>query len=290
MSQPDPSVIANVSDTAIWVAMYRALESERRDAVFHDPYARKLAGPRGPKILDAMPKARREYSWPMVVRTTVLDEIILRVVQKDGADAVLNLAAGLDARPYRMPFPPGLKWFDADLPDMISYKKSTLAGESPRCVLEYVPVDLTDVSQRRTLFARVGAATKKVLVLSEGLLVYLSPEQVGTLASDLSTQPTFRWWAIDIVSPKILEQLKKLWGDQLDAAPLRFAPADGTGFFEQFGWNEWEYRSTFKESLRINRTFRGARVANLLIKLSPKKKQEEAWRSGGIAVLENMRT
>jgi O-methyltransferase involved in polyketide biosynthesis len=39
--------IENVSDTARWVAMYRALESDRPDAHFHDPYARLLAGERG---------------------------------------------------------------------------------------------------------------------------------------------------------------------------------------------------------------------------------------------------
>ena len=92
--------------------MYRAIESERPDAHFHDPYARKLAGPRGEEILRALPKAR-DFAWPMIVRTAVMDEIILRVIQHDGVDTVLNLAAGLDARPYRLPLPSELRWFDA---------------------------------------------------------------------------------------------------------------------------------------------------------------------------------
>jgi methyltransferase (TIGR00027 family) len=289
MSEPVSSTIGNVSDTAIWVAMYRALESERPDAVFNDPYARKLAGPRGPAILEGLPKARRDFSWPMVVRTAVLDDVILKAVQQDGVGAILNLAAGLDARPYRLPFPRTLKWFDVDLPDIGAYKQKALAGETPRCELEYVQLDVTDRTRRRTLFARVGAAASKVLVVSEGLLVYLTPEQVGDLATDLSAQPTFRWWAMDIASPKILERLKKMWDNHLEAAPLHFAPAESTRFFESFGWKEREFRSTFKESLRINRTFRGARIANLIMKLSPKKKQEETLRMGGVAVLENAR-
>ena len=48
MTQP---IIRNVSDTARWVAFYRAMESERPDAVFRDPFARRLAGERGEAIV-----------------------------------------------------------------------------------------------------------------------------------------------------------------------------------------------------------------------------------------------
>ena len=99
--------IRNVSDTALWVAIYRAMESERSDALFNDPFARRLGGERGEAIVRAMPKGAAT-SWPMVVRTAVMDEIILRCVQQ-GATTVLNLAAGLDARPYRLPLPSSLR-------------------------------------------------------------------------------------------------------------------------------------------------------------------------------------
>jgi O-methyltransferase involved in polyketide biosynthesis len=41
------ALIRNVSDTARWVAMYRAQESARPDALFHDPWAERLGGDRG---------------------------------------------------------------------------------------------------------------------------------------------------------------------------------------------------------------------------------------------------
>src|SRR3954471_23306690 len=113
--------LSNISDTARWVAMYRAMESDRKDAIFRDPLARHLAGERGAEILRAMPKGRA-YAWPMIVRTALFDEIVLRVIEREGVDTVLNLAAGLDARPYRLPLPRRLKWIDVDLPAMIDYK------------------------------------------------------------------------------------------------------------------------------------------------------------------------
>ena len=73
------SAIRDVSDTALWVAIYRAQESERKDALFNDPYARRLAGERGQQIVDTIPHGHA-MSWPMVVRTHVFDEIIQRVL------------------------------------------------------------------------------------------------------------------------------------------------------------------------------------------------------------------
>jgi methyltransferase (TIGR00027 family) len=101
MAEPNP--IRNVSDTALWVAIYRAIESEHPDALFSDPYARRLGGERG----EAIARTMRRGSWPMVVRTAVMDEIVLRCVQQ-GVTTVLNLAAGLDARPYRLALPTSL--------------------------------------------------------------------------------------------------------------------------------------------------------------------------------------
>jgi O-methyltransferase involved in polyketide biosynthesis len=39
--------LRNISDTALWVAQYRVMETERPDAHFRDPLAKKLVGDRG---------------------------------------------------------------------------------------------------------------------------------------------------------------------------------------------------------------------------------------------------
>ncbi len=57
----------------------------------------------------------------MIVRTAVMDEIILRAIARDGVQAVVNLAAGLDARPFRLELPRTLRWIDVDLPAMQDY-------------------------------------------------------------------------------------------------------------------------------------------------------------------------
>src|SRR6476620_11602886 len=170
MTNPAEPLIRNISDTALWVAVYRARETERQDALFRDPFARKLAGERGEQIAKGM-QAGLRYEWPYTARTVRFDQIVTEQI-KQGADMVINLAAGLDTRPYRMDLPVSLQWVEVDFPAMIDYKEQVLAGEKPRCVLERVRLDLSDVSSRRALFERLGSNANKVLVLTEGLLVY----------------------------------------------------------------------------------------------------------------------
>jgi methyltransferase (TIGR00027 family) len=279
--------IDNISDTARWVAVYRAMESARPDAVFRDPFAERLAGERGHQILDEMPSGRA-YAWPMIVRTAVFDEIILDAVQNRKADLVVNLAAGLDARPWRLPLPPALHWVDVDLPEILNYKTETLRNEKPRCRYEAVTADLTDVEVRRTLFAQLAAGSSRALVVTEGLLVYLTPEQVASLAADLHAQPSFKEWLIDLASPQLLKRMTRTWGKNMNAAgaPFQFGPAEGVEFFRPYGWREAQFRSTWDEAARLKRTMKVAWLWSLIGRLSSKKAREGFRRFSGNVLLE----
>jgi methyltransferase (TIGR00027 family) len=243
-----------VSDTAMWVAMYRAIESERPDAIFRDPYARRLAGEEGEEMIRRVPRAR-QFAGPMIVRTASMDELIQQLIERDGVDLILNLAAGLDARPYRMKLPPALQWVEADYPHMIDKKATALAGETPHCRLERIGVDLADRAARRALLERVGAMGSKGLVISEGLLVYLSSDQVAELAQDLAAQPTFRFWITDIAAPLVLKMMKRTWSRQFgaDTTTFQFAPKEGAGFFAPYGWKLDRYCSIFLDLGRYHR-------------------------------------
>ena len=225
----------------------------------------------------------------MIVRTAVMDEIIMRLVTEQGVDTVLNLAAGLDTRPYRLDLPSRLHWVDVDLEGILSYKESALAGERPRCRVEFVRADLTDHAARRAVFQRVGAAARRALVIAEGLLVYLTPEDVTALARDLSEQPAFRWWLIDLGSPALLQMLSRTWGNQLRSgnAPMRFAPEEGTAFFVPAGWREAEYHPMLDEAVRLRRAPRMAWVWRLLGLLASKQRRAQFKRFSGIVLLEN---
>jgi len=279
--------IGNVSDTARWVAVYRAMETERPDAIFRDPYARKLAGAKGEEIVATLKRARA-MAWAMIVRTAVFDELITRAIQKDGVEQVVNLAAGLDARPWRMALPSTLRWVDVDLPAILSYKTDALKDERTVCEYEAVHADLTDAAVRRNLLNRLGSAGKRTLVVTEGLLIYLTEQDVSALASDLALQPAFGWWLIDIAHPRLLKWMSRSWGKTVSAgnAPFRFAPANSTEFFVPFGWREREFRSSVHEAHRLKREMALGWLWMLIDRIQAPQRREETRRMSGVALLE----
>jgi methyltransferase (TIGR00027 family) len=279
--------IENVSDTARWVAVYRAMESARPDALFHDPFAKRLAGERGERIVKEM-KRGRAMAWAMIVRTQVMDEMILDRVRNGGVDTVINLAAGLDARAWRLDLPPALRWFDVDLPAITEYKREAMRGERPRCQYEAIAADLTDEAARAEALRRLAGVAGTALVVTEGLLVYLTAEQVGSLARALHAEPSIRWWIADVASPMLLEMMTRMWGKNAAAgnAPFLFGPEDSAAFFAPSGWRQTVFRSQMDEARRLRREMRLMWFWRLLSYLGSAARRERFRTMSGIILLE----
>ena len=253
MDRADGALIRNISDTALWVAHYRAVETDRPDAIFRDPFARALAGDRGEKIARAQTFADKN-AWSFIARTCLFDQFILEAV-RGGANLVVNLAAGLDTRPYRMDLPKTLRWVEIDLPEILDYKEGILGDATPACRLERVRLDLADESARRAVFARIAAGSSSAVVVSEGLLIYLSRAQVESLARDLAAVPPFQRWIVDLASPGLVKMMNASGGDMVAAAgaPFKFAPPEGPDFFVPLGWKPGVVRSLLKTAGHLHR-------------------------------------
>lgn len=277
-------LIRNVSDTARWVAAYRAWESERKDAVFSDPFARALAGERGEEIAKEMDAAsQRGAQWAIIARTYLIDKIIMERLS-EGIDMVINLAAGLDTRPYRMKLPADLKWAELDLPEILEYKAEILKGTKPVCQLERIPVDLSDRANRNEVLNQLAAKANKVLVISEGLLVYLKQEHVIELARDLHEQAKINYWMFDLASVPVLEMLQKSFADKMKQAPMQFAPSNGLEFFHAYGWQTVEVHSQFKTAGKIGRLPLIMKLFSLLPE--PKNINSRPW--SGVCLMERL--
>jgi methyltransferase (TIGR00027 family) len=268
-------LIRNVSDTARWVAVYRARETERPDAHFRDPFARRLAGERGEQIAKSMPLGR-DNDWSMITRTWLGDQFINEQVQQ-GVDTVINLAAGLDARPYRMQLPASLKWIEVDLPEILAYKEEILRDEKPVCSLERIRLDLSNATARRELFSEIGGRCKKALIITEGLLIYLTSDDVAGLAKDLAAPLSFQSWILDIASPGLIRMLAKKMAKQLnEAAPFKFAPPEGPDFFLPYGWKPVDVRSLLKTAAKLKRLSLLLRFFALLPE-TEKSRRDRPW-------------
>jgi methyltransferase (TIGR00027 family) len=249
MSDPG-HLITHVSDTARWTALHRATESARPDALFDDPLAERLAGGHGRAIVANVPRTTRN-GWWLIARTKLIDDAIAAAIA-DGCDRVLNLAAGLDTRPYRLELPSDFTWVEADLPGLVADKTHLLADQTPRCRLTRTAVDLADPPALGAFLNGALDGATKALVLTEGLLMYLEDHDVVVL-SEAIKRPEVAWWMLDFAGPGLKKMLNKKMSGLLENAPFIFAPENGLAYFEDLGWRVVEAESLLMAARRFRR-------------------------------------
>jgi methyltransferase (TIGR00027 family) len=245
----DPG-IADVSDTALWIAAYRARETERAGGLFRDPLAGRLAGDKGRHLARKMTGAA-QFEWMTVVRTVVIDRFLDEAIAA-GVDTVVNLGAGLDTRPYRVPLPSTLSWVEVDMPRIVALKDAQLTGETPRCRLTRIAADLSVDDARRAALARAVAEAQKAIVLTEGVLSYLSLEDVAKLAADVHAQPTIGSWIVDFSAP-FLNRAVRARGVKFKNAPIRDGAKDPPSFWARHGWRWTDPRYLVVEGEKLGR-------------------------------------
>ena len=268
------SLVSNVSDTARWVTAHRAKESSRPDALFHDPLAERLAGEQGHAIIAAAPRSIRD-GWWLVARTKIIDDLIAEAISQ-GCDRVLNLAAGLDTRPYRLDLPADLLWVEADLPDLLAEKERLLAEETPRCRLSRHAVDLADPRARDAFLDDALAGASKAFVLTEGLLMYLTDADVVGLSAAFQ-RPEISWWTFDFGSGGIKATMNDRTDGMMRNAPIRFGPPNGVAFFEGLGWSTALIDPLLPAARRFRRLPLLLRLASLLPQPDPRNPGDKMW-------------
>lgn len=266
--------ITHVSDTARWTALHRATESARADALFNDPLAERLAGEHGRAIVAKVPRSTRN-GWWLVARTKIIDDVIARSIA-EGCDRVLNLAAGLDTRPYRLDLPADFGWIEADLPHLLAEKTQLLADHTPRCRLTRVAVDLSDPNARDAFFDEALDGADKALVLTEGLLMYLEDHDVVALSEAIKRREV-AWWMLDFAGPGLKKMMNKKMAGMLQNAPFRFAPENGLAYFEGLGWRALDVESLFMAANRFRRLPLFMRPAAWLPQPDPRHPGSRAW-------------
>src|SRR5207248_11535028 len=125
-------------------------------------------------------------------------------------------------------------------PSLIQQKEAHLHTGAPRCRVERIGLDLAERRTRQELFDRIGASSTNALVLTEGLVPYLSVDEAAALADDLHAQPTFALWVTDYFSPLLLKYVKNR--PAMNNVPIRFDPPDWDAFFAEHGWRAMEIR------------------------------------------------
>lgn len=182
-----PAPLEGVAATALSVAAIRAEETARPDRLFADPLAAAFVAASGWSA-SRPPGDRRAIvlrAW-VVARTVFLDELLASAC-RDGRRQVVLLGAGLDVRAFRLPWPPGVRWFELDTADVLDHKDLVLAEQAAVAGCARIPVrcDLRTDWPGALLAAGFEPGQPTVWV-AEGVLAYLPQEQVEGVLADLT--------------------------------------------------------------------------------------------------------
>lgn len=183
----DTEVDNFTNDSAMMIAYERALETERPDCLFRDPFAKLLQGTKGHGLSEAFEGNCTMFGftdWPefhkmwTVVRTKFIDDELLKATS--GIFQLVNVGAGLDTRNFRLDCYKNLKSvFEVDMAVINDAKVKILQklGATPYCEKsEIVSLDLKDAdkSLKTELSAKGFDDQKPSVFVAEGLIMYLT--------------------------------------------------------------------------------------------------------------------
>ncbi len=210
MDQSSPSThgLSGVCETLLIPLAARVVESESDTPAFRDPRGVTFA-----RLLDFDASEVARDRWNKVgcqARTVILDAAVNGFLQRNPRATVINLGAGLCTRFWRVEPRELLRWFDVDLPSVIGLKRDLLASigsEPPDDSRQYATLE-ADVTDHAWMGQIPRAADEPVLVIAEGLLMYLEPAEVQRLIIGVTDRYAGGELMMEAWSPFV----RRVWG------------------------------------------------------------------------------
>jgi methyltransferase (TIGR00027 family) len=180
-------ITTSVGSTALFVATARALEAQKPDPLALDPYAEVFCRAVGGDVADVLdgkipdhelktPDWGKHFVNFQGARTKYFDTYFQQAADA-GVRQVVILAAGLDSRAYRLPWPDQTTIFELDRPQVLDFKREVLAeqGAKPNAERREVAIDLREDWPQALRDSGFDPA-KPSAWIAEGLLIYLPAE------------------------------------------------------------------------------------------------------------------
>jgi len=165
-----------VQETLLVTLYFKALDSRSKHPLLHDKAAedalsridydfRKVKLPKGSAL-------------GMVIRAKQLDRWTAAFLAEHPDATVLHLGCGLDSRVERIDPPTSVRWYDLDYPEVIEFRRRLYP---PRDGYSLIGSDVSDPS-----FLDQVSRDQPAIIVAEGLLMYLSDEEVKELFQRLT--------------------------------------------------------------------------------------------------------
>lgn len=205
-------ITTSVGSTALFVAAARSIEAQAPEPLSLDRYGEvfcraaggewadlldgRATGSHGVQLLES--EFGKHFVSFQAARTKYFDEYFASAIAA-GIRQIVIIAAGLDSRAYRLPWPEGTVVYELDQPAVLEFKREVLdeLGDAPRAERREVAVDLRD-DWPRALTDSGFDPSRPSAWIAEGLLIYLpaSAQEQLFLGIDALSSPG-SWVAIE---------------------------------------------------------------------------------------------
>lgn len=168
--------LKNAMETLIIPLYGKAKMSEK--GIFPDPFAEETIM----KLDYDYSKLKIQYKTQMMlaIRAAIMDAYARDFIAQNPSALVLHLGCGLDARYMRLEAH-DTSWYDLDFPEVIDIKKQLFKENDS---YHYISSSVTDLSW----IEEIKALNKDVLVIAEGLFMYLTEEEIKALMVALQSK------------------------------------------------------------------------------------------------------
>ena len=184
-----------ISQTLLIPLYFRAMESQRPDALVRDPKAVELVGQLDCDFSDVQRMKREQVNY--LLRMREFDRLARAFLAEHPDGVIVDLGCGLDTRFERIDNRQA-EWYGLDLPEVIELRKELLE-ETPRS--HFIGCSVLDFSWMDALNGQAG---KHILFLAEGMLVYLEEADVKRLVQALAQRFPGAELVCDAYSPVVV--------------------------------------------------------------------------------------
>ncbi|MCM1192348.1 MAG: class I SAM-dependent methyltransferase [Acetatifactor muris] len=192
--------LGDVQETALIPLAVRANETKRKNARIHDEKA--------VEIIEALAINTRDMDKFMshegvVARTIMFDRTLKKLLEKYPDAVCVNIGCGLDDRFSRVAMEEGhsngkVRWFNVDLPDSIEVRKKVFTETEREHMLAG---DILETGWIKDI-----PKAEVVIVIAEGLLMYFSKEQVGTVLHNITDSFDRGFLLAELMHPKMMKE------------------------------------------------------------------------------------
>ncbi|MCM1082217.1 MAG: class I SAM-dependent methyltransferase [Clostridium sp.] len=192
--------IQGVPETMLQTLYARATYSRQQNAKFHDDKAEKIVS-----CIDydfSFAKNDTAMSKGVIARTILLDRMVGNFIRKNPECTVINIACGMDTRAYRLNISESVRWYNIDLPETIEVRRLFLEEEGH---ISMIAKSAMDESWREMIEKPKG----RVLVVIEGLTMYLSEQDVKKILSIIGKGFSSVEVIMEVMNPWIVKHMKE---------------------------------------------------------------------------------